>query len=98
MADEWSLDQPVQDEAELLRRRLGSLDSRQIAIWQQMSGARRLELVGQAYRLALQTVRLTEQRLHPDLSPEELNWRVIRRMHGDPTLGRVVGAKANERN
>jgi hypothetical protein len=33
-------------------------------------------------------VRTTERQRHPDLSPEELNWRVIRRMHGDLSLGR----------
>jgi hypothetical protein len=32
-------------------------------------------------------VRLTETRCNPDLSPEELKWRVIRRMHGDLSLG-----------
>jgi hypothetical protein len=53
-----------------------------------MSPARRLELAFQAYQFALDTVRLTERRNHPDLSPEELAWRVTRRMQGDPSLGR----------
>jgi len=73
---------------EALRRRLGKLDQRQIAAWREMSPARRLELAFQAYQFALNAVRLTERRNHPDLSPEELAWRVTRRMQGDPPLGR----------
>ncbi len=53
-----------------------------------MSPARRLELAFQAYQFALDAVRLTERRNHPDLSPEELAWRVTRRMQGNPVLGR----------
>jgi hypothetical protein len=70
-------------ETELLRRRLGEPDPRQIAIWRAMSGARRLELVGQAYHLALETIRASERSLNPGVSPEELERHVIRRMHGD---------------
>ena len=29
-----------------------------------------------------------ERERHPELSPDELAWRVTRRMQGDPTLGR----------
>ncbi|MEA3341704.1 MAG: hypothetical protein U9R15_17205 [Chloroflexota bacterium] len=68
--------------------RLGPRDPRQVAAWRQMTPARRLELAFQAYQFALDAVRLTEQRRHPDLSPEELNWRVTRRMQGDYQLGR----------
>jgi len=42
----------------------------------------------QAYQFALDTVRLTERQRHPDLPPEELAWRVTRRMQGNPKLGR----------
>ena len=45
----------------------------------------------QAMRTQLRScaaVRLTEQRNHPDLSPDELAWRVTRRMQGNPRLGR----------
>ena len=88
-----ALDEPTNpsscdDVVEVLRRRLGRLDQRQIAAWRGMSPARRLELAFQAYQFALDAVRLTERRNHPDLSPEELAWRVTRRMQGDPTLGR----------
>ena len=76
------------DAVEALRRRLGRLDPRQVAIWRAMSGARRLELAFQAYQFALDAVRLTERQRHPDLSPEELAWRVTRRMQGDPNLGK----------
>jgi hypothetical protein len=53
-----------------------------------MPPARRLELAFQAYQFALDAVRLTERQRHPDLSPDELAWRVTRRMQGDRRLGR----------
>ena len=77
-----------EDTVQALRRRLGRLDQRQITAWREMSPARRLEIAFQAYQFALDAVRLTEQQDHPYLSPEELAWRVTRRMQGDPTLGR----------
>jgi len=87
-----ALDEPAgqlgDDAVEALRRRLGRLDPRQIAAWREMSPARRLEMAFQAYQFALDTVRLTERRNHPNLSPEELAWRVTRRMQGNPRLGR----------
>lgn len=74
--------------AEQLRRRLGPLHRDQVLAWQRMSPARRLELAFQAYQFALDAVRLTERRRHPELSPDELAWHVVRRMQGDPGLGR----------
>jgi hypothetical protein len=53
-----------------------------------MTGARRLEIACELYQMVLDIVRLTERQRHPDLSEEELAWRVTRRMQGDPTLGR----------
>jgi len=76
------------DAVESLRQRLGRLDPRQISVWRAMSPARRLELAFQAYQFALDTVRHTERQRHPDLSPDELAWRVTRRMQGDPEMGR----------
>lgn len=73
---------------ERLRRRLGRLDRRQIDAWRAMTPARRLEVAFQAYQFALDAVRLTEARRHPDLSADELAWRVTRRMQGDRKLGR----------
>jgi len=64
------------------------LDPRQVAVWRAMSPTRRLELAFQAYQFALDIVRLTEKNQYPDLSPEELAWRVTRRMQGNPRLGR----------
>jgi hypothetical protein len=63
------------------------LDPHQVAVWRTMSPARRLELAFQAYQFALDVVRLTEKKAHPDLSPEELAWCVTRRMQGNPRLG-----------
>lgn len=63
-------------------------DPRQVAAWRAMSPARRLELAFQAYQFALDAVRLTERRRHSDLPPDELAWRVTRRMQGDPQLGK----------
>jgi len=74
--------------ARSLDERLGTLDKRQIMIWRAMTPARRLEIAFQAYQFALDVVRLTERQRHPELSPEELAWRVTRRMQGDPRLGR----------
>jgi len=66
----------------------GALDPRQVAVWREMSPAQRLEVAFQAYQFALDAVRATEKARHPDLAPEELAWRVTRRMQGDPMLGR----------
>ena len=71
-----------------MRHRLGKLDPRQVAAWRAMTPAQRLELAFQAYQFALDVVRTTEKQRHPDLSPEELAWRVTRRMQGDHKLGR----------
>lgn len=64
------------------------LDRRQIEAWRQMGPLRRMEMAFQAYQFALDVVRLTERQNHPDLLPEELAWRVTRRMQGNPRLGR----------
>jgi hypothetical protein len=91
---ETALDKPADsagaevDAVELLRRRLGRLDRRQVMAWRAMSPARRLELAFQSYQFALDVVRLTERQRHPDLPPDELAWRITRRMQGDPRLGR----------
>ncbi len=69
-------------------RRRDALDPRQVTAWRAMSPAQRLELAFQAYQFALDAVRTSERERHPDLAPEELAWRVTRRMQGDPTLGR----------
>lgn len=69
---------------------------RQVAIWRRMTPAERLGIVFQAYHLALQIVRTTEKARHPELTPEELRWRVIRRMQGDLSLGRGRNSQAND--
>lgn len=100
MSDEIPSSQENQDEVERLRlrRRLGAYDPRQVALWRAMSPARRLDLVGQMYHFALETVRTTERQRHPELSPEEFKWRVIRRMHGDRSLGRARESKPDARD
>lgn len=83
------IDRLAQDDTlEAWRRRIGTLEPRQIAAWRAMTPAQRLDLACQAYQFALEVVRLTERRNHPDLSAEELAWRVTRRMQGDRRLGR----------
>jgi hypothetical protein len=67
---------------------LGKPTPQQIIAWRTMSPARRLELAFQAYQFALDTVRLTERKRHPDLSTSELAWRITRRMQGNSKLGR----------
>jgi hypothetical protein len=76
------------DTIQAWRQRIGRLDPRQIAAWRAMTPAQRLDLACQAYQFALDAVRLTERRNHPNLSPEALAWRVTRRMQGDRSLGR----------
>lgn len=78
----------LDDRGNALRRRLAELDPRQVAVWRAMSPAERLELAFQAYQFALEAVRATERKRHPDLTADELAWRVTRRMQGDLTLGR----------
>jgi hypothetical protein len=76
------------DPVELMRRRVGRLDPVQVKIWRQMTPVQKAALVFQSYRFALEMVRTSERRRHPDLSPEELAWRVTRRMQGNPRLGK----------
>lgn len=68
----------------------------QILIWQRMSPVERLEVAFQAYQFALEAVRLTERQRHPDLSEEELRWRVIRRMQANQRLGREKDARSSD--
>ncbi|MEW6669408.1 MAG: hypothetical protein AB1512_29705 [Thermodesulfobacteriota bacterium] len=83
-------DAPVNNDDVTLGRTppLEPLDAHQVAVWRTMSPARRLELAFQAYQFALDVLRVTEKKRHPDLSAESLAWRVTRRMQGDPSLGR----------
>jgi hypothetical protein len=61
---------------------LEPLDRKQIEAWRNMDPIKRLEMAFQAYQCALEAVRLTERQKHPELSPEELNWRIVQRMQG----------------
>lgn len=85
----------LSDPIEQLRQRLGPLEPQQIIAWQQMTPAQRLDLAFQAYQFALEAVRLTERRRYPNLSKEELNWRVTRRMQGNQKLGRAENVGKN---
>ena len=96
MSDETRFVRVDPDAVERMRQQLGPYDMRQVAIWRRMTPARRLAIVFQAYHLALQIVRTTEKDQHPELTPEELKWRVIRRMHGDLSLGRDRKSRADE--
>jgi hypothetical protein len=71
---------------EELRRRIGSYDPQQVKIWRAMTPARRLDVACQMYSFALGAIRVQERKRHPDLTQEELNWRVIRRLHGNDIL------------
>ena len=93
MTDEPQSKPSDPDEVERLRQRLGPLDPRQVAIWRQMSGARRLELAFQAHQFALEAVRAAERRRQPDLPDDEFAWHVIRRLHGDQSLGQDLDKK-----
>ena len=56
--------------------------------WQKMTPAERLAVAFQAYPFALDAVRVTERQRQLNLSEEEFNWRVTRRMQGNQSLGR----------
>jgi hypothetical protein len=56
-----------------------------------MSPAERLEVAFRAYQFALDAVRTAERERHLDLLPDELAWRVTRRMQGDRTLDGLGG-------
>ena len=88
MTDEFQPVQPDSDAVERMRRRLGPFDMRQVEIWRRMTPAEHLDIVFQAYHLLLQIERKTERDRHPDLTPEELRWRVVWRIHGDLALVR----------
>jgi hypothetical protein len=62
------------DPIEQLRRRLGRLEPQQIIAWRQMTPAQRLDLAFQAYQFALEAVRLTERRQHPNLTEQEADF------------------------
>jgi hypothetical protein len=68
--------------AEEFRRRLGTLDPQQVAIWRQMTPARKLQLLFQMWHFARKIAWTTERQWHPDLTEEELARRVWRRFHG----------------
>ncbi len=87
MNDEFK-DSSLVSNVEQLRQRIGVYDRQQILIWQRMSSVERLEVAFQAYQFALEAACLTERQRQPDLSEEDLKWRVIRRMQGDQRLGR----------
>jgi len=69
-------------DAEEWRRRLGKLDPQQVAIWRQMTPARKLQLLFQMWHFARKIAWTTERQWHPDLTEEELSRRVWRRFHG----------------
>ncbi len=79
---EAELSPAVRELAKSFRRRLGTLDPQQVAIWRQMTPAKKIRLAFQMYDLARRIIWTTERQAHPDASPEELGWRMLRRMHG----------------
>jgi len=74
--------------AKQIQNRLGAVDPMQLQAWRQMTNAQRLEIAFQAYQFALNAVRITERTRAPDISEEEFNWRITRRMQGNQKLGR----------
>lgn len=72
--------------------KLDPIDRTQVEIWRKMTPARRLAIAFQMHQFALNAIRVTERRRHPELTPDELNWRVARRMLGNPKLGKALDA------
>ena len=85
--------------AEDFRRLLGTLDPQQVAIWREMTPARKLQLLFQLWSFGLKVAWTTERQWHPDLSPEELSRRVWRRIHGSemPYLALREAARGDTR-
>ena len=79
-SSEAELSPAVRELAESFRRRLGTLDPQQVAIWRQMTPARKLQLLFQLWYFARKVAWTTERQAHPDASLQELGWRVLRRM------------------
>lgn len=75
------------DPIKQLQQRLGRFEPEQIAAWRRMTPAERLAVAFDAYQFALDAVRFTERQRYPDLSEEEFNWQVTRRMQGNQKLG-----------
>lgn len=67
--------------------KLDPIDRTQVEIWRKMTPVRRLAIAFQMHQFALNAIRVTERRRHPELTPDELNWRVTRRMLGNLKLG-----------
>ncbi|MEZ4859670.1 MAG: hypothetical protein R3C14_00105 [Caldilineaceae bacterium] len=72
--------------------RLDPIDRTQVEIWRKMTPVRRLEIAFQMHQFALEIVRISERRKHPELTPDELNWHVTRRMLGNLNLGKTSKA------
>lgn len=60
-----------------LRRRLGTLDPQQVAIWRQMTPAQKVQLAFQAWADGLNEIWTIERQRHPDATKEELAQHVI---------------------
>ena len=82
MSDSGELTPATLALAEDFRRRLGTLDPQQVAIWREMTPAQKIKLAFQMYDFVRRVVWTTERQWHPDLSPEDLSRRVWRRVHG----------------
>ncbi len=76
--------------------KLDPLDRTQIEIWRKMTPARRLAIAFQMHQFALNAIRVTERRKYPELTPDELNWRVTRRMLGNLKLGAEFDASCTK--
>ena len=81
-SQEAELSPSVRELAESLRRRLGTLDPQQVAIWREMTPAQKIRLASHMYDLARRIIWTTERQAHPNASPDEFKWRMLRRMHG----------------
>jgi hypothetical protein len=79
---EHELSPAARELAQSFRRRLGRLDPQQVAIWRQMTSGRKGALIFQMWHLARTVVWNTEHQWNPNLTDEELSWRMWKRLHG----------------
>jgi hypothetical protein len=68
----------VRDLAEEFRRRLGTLDPQQVAIWRQMTPAQKIKLAFQMWAAGLNEIWTIGRQRHPDATQEDLAWHVLR--------------------
>ncbi len=70
----------ISKQAEEMRRRLGTLDPQQVAIWREMTPARKVRLAFEGWAAGLNEIWTIEQQRHPGAPKQELAQYVIQHL------------------